>query len=255
MRRIRSGMGLGDSLYLQAVARHFVKRGESLEVCSAWPDVFRPLGDKVRIAPFSRERIQILAHYSLRKMRTDSNQFEDCCIQAGIKEPVEFRLDWQPLNHRLIAQIRSPWKPILCVQLPRNPMGRTDGFGRELLPDCTVIQTLIDKLKSRYYVIQIGAGDPLHQFTGIGLNLANKTSVSDLIDVAYASDLFLGYCSFMVPLAESLNKPAIFVWSRKGLKSRQPFISRITPQKILHRTSSRWVVDDQSTDEVLNGFL
>lgn len=257
MKRIRSGMGLGDSLYLQPVVRHLVNQGQRLEVCSEWPDVFRPLGDKVRIDRFSRQNIQILAHYSLRKGRTDTNQFEDCCLQAGIKEPVEFRLDWQPVNHGLIASVRRSWKPILCVQLPRNPMGRTDGFGKELMPDCRVIQQAIDKLRERYFVVQVGAGKPIYEFAGIDLDLANKTSVSDLIDVAYASDLFLGYCSFMVPLAESLSKPAVLVWSRKGLKSSQPFIRRITPKKILHRKSSRWLVDDEphKLDEVLNGFL
>lgn len=248
-------MGLGDSLYLQSVARHLVKRGEQLEVCSEWPDVFKPLG--VKVSPFSRMNIQILAHYSMRKGHLGTTQFEDCCLQAGIREPVELKLDWQPKNFTLIAQLRKSWKQILVVQLPRAPMGRTDGFGRELLPDCRVIQSAIDRLKDRAFVVQVGHGDPLYRFKGIDLDLANQTSVSDLLDVAYAADGFLGYCSFLVPLAESFSKPAVLVWSRKGLVSRQPFISRIRPEKVLHRKSSRWLVDDEpgKLDEVLDGFL
>jgi hypothetical protein len=71
VRAIRSGMGLGDALYCQAVARYFVQRGERLKVCTAWPDVFRPLGDMVRLAPFQRSGIDILAHYSARKPIAD----------------------------------------------------------------------------------------------------------------------------------------------------------------------------------------
>lgn len=250
-------MGLGDALYLQAVVRHLVRKGQKVEVCTEWPDVFRPLKDHVKFSPFSRTNIQILAHYSMRKGIAGTTQFEDCCLQAGIREPVEFKLDWWPVNAGLVAQIRKPWKPILCVQLPRAPMGRSDGFGAELLPDCGVIQQAIDRLKDRAYIVQIGSGEALYRFKGIDLDLSNATSVSDLIDVAYAADGFLGYCSFLVPLAESLGKPAVLVWSRRGLHSRQPFISRITPQKILHRKSSRWIVDDEPgrLDEVLNGFL
>ena len=88
MKRIRGGMGIGDALYVQAVARYLVNRGETLEVCTAWPDVFRPIRDKVLFAPFSRHNIQYLAHYSLRKGRPETTQFEDCCIQGGMQHSI-----------------------------------------------------------------------------------------------------------------------------------------------------------------------
>jgi hypothetical protein len=256
---IRSGMGLGDSLYLQSVCRYFVKKKrQRLKVASAWPDVFRPLGDMVDVIPFTRAGIDILAHYSMRKSIKETTQFQDCCFQAGIHDPVELKLDWTVTSTRLIDELKAYGKPIVLVQLPRNPMGRVDGFGKELMPDCTVIQRIIDSLKDRALIVQVGAGQPLFEFTGIDVDLSNKTSVCDLLDIASAADGFLGYCSFMVPLAESFGKPALFVWSSRGLRVVEPFIARITPAKILHARTSQFVIDDwdeEKINEVSDGFL
>lgn len=201
------------------------------------------------VVPFTRIGIDILAHYSLRKQHKDTSQFKDCCLQAGISEPVELKLDWVPKNIELIASLQRG-KPIVIVQLPRNPMGRTDGFGKELMPDCRVIQKLINHVKDRATIVQIGAGAPIYRFEGIDIDLANKTSVRDLLDVASAADGFIGYCSFIVPLAESLDKPGLFVWSRKGLNLNQPYIKAITPKKILEKTTSKFLIDDCTDDEI-----
>lgn len=244
MKAIRAGMGLGDALYLQGVVRHFVERGERLEVCCKWPDVFREYGDKVRVVPFRRDRIQILAHYSMRRGRTDTNQWQDCCVQAGIKEPWELRLDWKPRSGL------GEGRPYICVALPRAPMDRKDGIGMSLLPDFRAIQGCIDRLRDKYRIVQIGAGKPLHQFHGIDVDLGNQTTVAGLLDVASQAHGFLGYCSFIVPLAESFSRPGLFVWSQKGLKDRTPFVRQITPRKILSKATSHWVMDDATQDEL-----
>lgn len=250
-RSVRSGKGLGDSLYLQGVVRHLVERGEgNLEVCTSWPDVFRPLRGKIHISPFRREGIDASYHYISRKRIPDTDQFTDCCIAAGIKERVDLRLDWTPLNQKLVGNLRKVGKPIVMVQLPRVPMGRNDGYGDELLPDCRTIQRAIDHIGQRAFTIQIGSGKPLYRFKNISLDLANKTSVADLLDVASISSGAIGYCSFIVPLAESLNKPTLLVWSRAGTNSKNPFIKAITPKKIFFRESSRFVMDDCQTAEL-----
>lgn len=255
MKSIRGGMGLGDALYVQAVARHIVKRGERLKVHTAWPDVFRPLGSMVETAPFTRAGIQYLAHYSLRKGVVGTTQFQDCCIQAGIRDPVELKLDWQRTSDALTGRLLSYGKPIVCVQLPRAPMGRTDGFGKELLPDCRVIQRAIDALKGRALLVQIGSGKPVFEFSGIDVDLSNRTTVCELLDVATVAHGFLGYVSFLVPLAESLDKPALLVWSRKGTKASHEYVRRITPQKVLHKPTSRHVFDDEDIGKALDAFL
>lgn len=250
MKAIRGGRGIGDSLYVQAISRHLIKRdGNPLKVCSDWPDIFRPLGKMAKVIPFTRQNINVLAHYSLRKKHTDTTQFQDCCIQAGVKETVDLKIDWVPRNLELIASIPHD-KPIILVQMPRNPMGRTDGFGKELMPDCCVIQKIINYVKPHATIVQIGAGTPIFKFEGIDIDLANKTSVSDLLDVASVADGFIGYVSFIVPLAESFDKKGLFVWSRKGLNVNQPYIKAITPKKILEKKTSKFLIDDCSDDDI-----
>ena len=214
------------------MARHLVKRGERLRVHTAWPEVFRPLGKSIELAPFRRLGVDVLAHYSLRKAKA-TKQFEDCCIQAGIKGVVELKIDWTPTNQVLIQSLKAYARPLLVVQVPRQPMGRTDGFGAELLPRCEVIQSLIDRCRETHTVVQVGAGEALFRFTGIDVDLVNETTVSELIDVASVADRFLGYCSYLVPLAESFGRPALFVWSRRGLNAKHLYVRRITPEKVL----------------------
>lgn len=247
MKTIRGGNGLGDSLYVQSIARHLVKKGERLEVCTSWPDVFRPLGNSVITGPFRRDRVDIVAHYVSRKPIRDTTQFEDCCISAGISDPVELLIDWEPINRE---PFRGIDKPVILVGLPRFPMNRKDGFGMELLPNCSVIQRAIDQLKGRAYLVQVGSGEPLHRFSGLDLDLANKTTVCDLLDLAHATDGFLGYCSFLIPLAESFAKPLLCVWSNAGLKSTTNFIRTVKPGKLLHRITSRYVMDNCSESEL-----
>lgn len=255
MRSIRSGKGLGDALYLQAVCRHLTRNGERLRAATMYPDVFIPLEDRVECMPFTRDGIDIVAHYSLRRAQP-TRQFQDCCISAGIKGEVDLRLDWKPvglLGGAVVAEAGP--RPIVAVGLPRNPMNRTDGWGDELLPDCRVIQRAIDMARaSGCFVVQVGAGAPRYQFTGIDWDLANKTTVVDLIDVVHAAHAVIGYVSFLLPLSESLGKPGLFIWSRRGLKARHGNVRLIRPEKIIEKPTARAVWDD-CTDEELSAAV
>lgn len=250
MRSIRAGSGLGDSIYLQSVVRHLVSQGEQILARSDYPDVFRPLSGRCQVAPFTRLGVDLCAHYTTRKGIPGTTQFEDACLSAGIRGPVELRLDWAPRNQGLVDRLKRAGRPVVCLQLPRAPMARKDGFGKELLPDCRVIQRLVDELHDEAYIVQVGSGVPLFKFGGVHLDLAGQTSVSDLIDVAWACSGFIGYVSFVVPLAESLGKPALLVWSRKGLSAPQRYIRQITPEKVLHAKTSSYVFDDWPQERI-----
>lgn len=246
---LRAGRGFGDALYLQGVARHLIGQGHQIEVCTSWPDVFMPLFGKIRVSPFRKERIDRIAHYVARKTIKDTDQFSDCCHSAGISEKVEFRLDWQVVNPRWAEIIHGP---LVLVQMPREPMDRRDGYGMELLPDCRTIQRAIDILLDRgVRVVQIGKGNSLFNYANLTADLSNQTTVADILDIASLADGMLGYCSFMAPLAECLDKPALFVWSQKGLRSSNPFIRQIVPSKIFNKPSSRAVMDDCSQGELV----
>lgn len=247
---VRGGAGLGDAIYVQGVVRHFVEQGQRIEVCTDWPDVFRPLEGKVRLSPFRRRPVDRVAHYAARRAIRSTTQFVDCCISAGIHERIPLRLDWMPVNVGLVKRLQSQDKPVVIVQMPRAPFGRTDGFGSEFLPDCSVIQRAIDLVKGRAYLVQVGHGQALYRFTGIDLDLTNKTSVSDVIDIGYAAQGSLGYCSFIIPLAECFSKPVQLVWSRRGLNSQHEVIRQMVPEKMLALPTSRAVVDDCSHEQL-----
>lgn len=242
---IRGGSGLGDAIYLQSIARALIEMGETVEACSDWPDVFAPLGDRVKVSPFRRHPVDHNAHYSMRRGVAGTSQFEDCCIQAGLGRNVEFRLGWQVRNASVLDRLSNPHGlPVVVVSMPRAPFGRDDGFGVEFLPNCHRIQQAINMLRGRALTVQVGKGEAAFEFRGIDLDLANETNVSDLLDVASLAAGFLGFCSYIVPMAEAQEKPGLFVWSRRGLQSRHLVVRQMTPEKILHRRSSAFVIDD-----------
>lgn len=248
---IRGGAGLGDALYVQAIARHLVDKGNEVEACSDWPDIFGPLGPQVTVSPFRRERINVLAHYSMRRAKAGTTQFEDCCIQAGVDKAIPLRLDWKPRTSALINSLKSSAKPVILIQMPRAPFGRRDGFGLELMPNWRRLQDAIDAIGDRANTIMVGAGKAVYRLGGAKIDLSNKTSIRELIDLAAVADGFLGYCSFFVPLAECFDRPSLLVWSRRGLRSSQPIIRQITPQKVFHKSSSCAVIDDCDASEIV----
>lgn len=253
MKSIRCGRGLGDSLYLQGVARHLVEYGMQLRVHSDWPDVFRYL--PVEVVPFSRSGVQIVAHYASRKAEP-TTQFDDCCINAGIVPRVDFRLDWIPTHFDLLGRLKAHGKPIVCVQYPRQPMDRKDGYGRELLPRGEAIQAVIDEARRRgALIVQVGAGECLHRLSGIDVDLANRTTVAELIDVCHLADGFIGYPGFVIAFSESFNTPGIYVWARAGIQSIHEFVRQITPQKIFQKPDiTAAMFDDQVRPEVIDAF-
>lgn len=252
---IRGGAGLGDAIYVHAVARHLLATDE-VEACTNYPDLFRALGDCFA-SPFRRHPIDRVAHYAARRGEHGTTQFEDVLISAGLPLTVPLRLDWNMTAPPIVAGTAA--RPLVLVALPRAPMGRTDGFGAEVLPDCRAIQKIIDHIAGACLPVQIGSGKPLFTFRNLSADLANKTTVCQMIDLASTAAGIIGYPSFVIPLAEALVKPAIVVWSRRGLNSQRPVIRQMTPTKLLHRGSLvRWLVDDAGEAQLrveANAFL
>jgi len=253
--RIRSGRGLGDALYLQAIVDYLLTRGKKVVALTDYPDVFSQLDCTTE--KFSRNNVDILAHYAQRKPIKGTTQFQDCCISAGLPQDIPLMISWRAQNYELL-QILERFQPFVVLQMVRPPMNRNDGFGMELLPNFSKMQLAIDEISKNYNIIQMGNGKPLHKFDGVTLDLAGKTSVKDLLDMAKVAKGFIGHCSFMNPLAECFGKPSLTVWSKRGLKSPVPYIQQITPEKIHHHKNSKYVIDSATEEEirwVANEFL
>lgn len=243
MKRIRSGSGLGDSIYLRPIAEHFVKSGEQVVVMSDYPDVFR--GAEVRVEPFGRNNINVVAHYTGGKSNPCTKQYDDMCLAAGLEQVPPLQFKWRLSNRALVDSLisKAAGRPLILVHGGRAPMARADGFGAELLPDRAAFDAALKALED-CFLVQIGKAAQVYPLKA-SVSLNGSTTVADLLDLATICDGIVAQCSFAVPLAEVFDRPLLVVWSSRGLSSgRHPYVSSITPQKILSKTTSCFVVDD-----------
>jgi ADP-heptose:LPS heptosyltransferase len=128
-------------------------------------------------------------------------------------------------------------------------MGRTDGFGAELLPQPRAFETALRSLDSCFRV-QIGDAKQLYRLPH-DLSLNGKTSISDIIDIGSICNGIVAQCSFCVPLAEAFNKPFLAVWAAAGMAPGvHKYLRAITPKKILSKPSSHHVVDTWSETDI-----
>jgi len=241
--RIRGGSGLGDALYLRPICEHLA-RSRKVTVMSNFGDVFLDSG--VDVEPFRRDRVDMVAHYVGGKHNPTTTIWQDICAHAGVNVPLAF--EWHPRNKRLIRRLEqdAAGRPIVLVHGGREPMGRRDGFGIELLPHEHAFGAVVGAL-GECFKVRVGRGDVIYNFP-CDLDLVNQTSVADVLDIAWASAGIVSMCGFPLPLAEALDKPALFVWSSRGLGSAHVFIHSVTPAKMLTKASSRYVLDSEPVE-------
>ena len=246
--RIRGGSGLGDALYVRPIAEHYARAGALVQVLSDWPDVF--LGAGVEVAPFAKQNVDVVAHYAPYKRVPGSTQWEDVCRCAKLGAPLPLRIDWTIRNTALVARLKrqAGKRPLVLVHSGREPMGRRDRFGIELLPQREAFEAALAACGD-CCLVQVGRAAQLYPLTPES-NLNGNTTVADLIDVAWACDAWVAQCSFAVPLAEAFGKPLLAIWSAAGLASKQRYISTITPEKVLSAPSSHYVVDDWPIERI-----
>jgi len=253
--RIRCGQGLGDAIYLQGVVAYLLSQGQkNLEVCTDWPDVFTHLrphtvalknGTSSKwfsdgtfdISPFSRQRINVIAHYSGRRRMKGTCQFEDCFISAGLSKSIDPDFKWKVTNPDLLDRIEAEAGPrkIVFLQHLRPPMDRKDDFGKEMIPTVSSLRQVLEGLNpEKSFVVKVGLGESLDDLP-FNMDLRNKLSVKELMDVGTIADVFVGQCSLIIPLSECLRTPAVIVFGAGIRTSKESFISSICPEKLLLR--------------------
>lgn len=257
IKTIRSGNGVGDNLYLQAIVRHLLNTTKhKYQVHTRFSTLFLQFASKIKIKPFKKSNITLTAHYTNRKGRVGTTQFQDMCQNVGIKEPVSLHLDWTARNETLLKTIKreAKDKKIVMVQLPREPFGRNDGYGREIMPKYEILNAAIEILKEKhgFYAVQVGSGKSEFILKAIDFDLSNKTALDEVFDIATISDMLIGQCSFFIPLAECFDRKSISIWSHNGLNSTNPFISTIRPAKILHKKTSYAIIDNVNREQLEN---
>lgn len=244
--RIRGNSGIGDAIYTRAVVEHYLRKGP-VTVCTNHPDMF--LGLNCKVEPFRRDRVDVHAVYTTRKKFADTNQWQDVCITSGIPyEPL--KITWTQRNAKLVENLRrrAEGRAFVLVHGGRTPMGRTDGFGKQLLPERRAFEVVLDRLRD-CFLVRVGHG-PEYPLP-VSTDLNGQTSVSDLFDLGHACDAVVGQCSWAVPLAEAFDKPALFVWAAAGLKAPHAYIQQIRPEKILSKSSSTFVMDSWTDAQIM----
>jgi hypothetical protein len=249
MKRIRGGNGLGDALYVRAVAEYLLSKGERLQVCTRYPDAF--IGLDVSIAPFDRANIDILAHYANDKQKKGSTQWQDICSSSKING-APLHCDWEIRNTVLVHQLREAanGRPIILAHGGKKPMDRSDGIGIEILPSKEAFDEVLYALSARCCLVKIGHGtDRVYDFDA-EIDLSNKTSIPDLLDLFKACDGAVGQCSFIIPACEMFDKPLLCVWGSSVSFSPHWFVKAVTPEKILSKPSSRGVMDNVGKEKL-----
>lgn len=246
--RIRGNSGIGDAIYLRAAVECLLSRREKLTVCCDHRDVF--LGLHVQLEPFRRDKLDMHAVYTTRKKFKDTNQWQDVCAMAGIPRDTPLKITWTQRNAELVNNLRrrAEGRPLVLVHGGRTPMGRRDGFGKELLPQKRAFDAVISEFRD-CFLVRVGSGPDAYQLD-VNTDLNGKTSVSDLLDLGQDCDGVIGQCSLAVPLAEAFGKHAMFVWSAAGLNAPHEYIRQITPQKILSRPTSAFVMDSWTDEQI-----
>jgi len=252
--RIRGGSGLGDSVYIRPVAEYFIQQGIDVTVMSNYGPLFDGSGASVK--PFKKYDIDVIAHYASHRRRQETNQFQDVCETAGIPQ-IPLTFSWTVSDQQKIDAIRelAAGRKIILVHGGREPLGRGDGLGLDMMPRQQAYQRLLDELAD-CFTVRIGMGKHFYNLQ-TSIDLVDKTGIAELVDLFRVCDGVVTQCGNPIPLAECFDKPVLVLFGAAGLNSGHPIIRLVTPAKVLCKPSSTYAVDDWNVEKIkdaVSGF-
>lgn len=234
MLALKSPKGLGDALYLRAIALHMLERGQSPVIHTLWPDAFSDL--PITVKPISEEERSIQGAFYCLHCRIPEpramDQFEMCCAQAGLVDPVDFKMGWKVRDTPLTREIKRIGKPILVYQPPKHAKNEE----QELVsPRREAFNAFLDD--SKYFRVRIGS--PKHVDAKcdapFDLDLVGKTSIHDAFDIGALGDVFFGEPSFLLVMAEAMDKPVTCMFTRRAQNSGHWRACNATAERIFHK--------------------
>lgn len=208
--------GLGDTIYLRAVALHFLDRGERVKVFTRWPDVFWDLPVTLLSMDDLHRHPNTLHISYLTLMPHDASQFQARCEAAGIQEPVDLTLRWRAVNTDLLASIRKKagGRKILIYQ----PLKVCRSPGMDVMRPRRDAYRKVIAEHADYFRIKIGHPPYVDNDKELPceLDMLGKGFIRDTFDVCTIGDLFFGECCFVTVIAEALDRPVICMFSRRA---------------------------------------
>lgn len=246
---INAPRGLGDAIYLRAVVLHLIGKGEKVKVYTLWPDVFRDLpievGDVNAIPDFDNLHHVTACLYCQAPAIQLLDKFTLACLQAGIAEPVEFKIDWRCRNTKLVDDVRSRagGRPIMVYQPLKKAKNALQKMAR---PDAGPVHRFVANSADHF---RVKVGHPA--FTddspelGCELDLYGKLSVGDVFDVVSGCDTVFGESCFVPVLAEAMDKPLVCMFARRAMESKNKALRGASPARLFKKPHLvRAVYDD-----------
>ena len=250
---IRGPSGLGDAMYMAVIGKYYTEKGNDVEICTKWADLYRVLG--LRTLPHQKAFGDIQASYGGRKKNTDTNQYQDLCIASGIKDYPVFKIEWPVQSPALIKMIRkeSENKKICIVGAPYKPFGRDDGFGVELEINYDIFEEIMKTYNKQIFFILTGT-KATRKLNYANFDLVDQTSVCDLMDISSIANLFLTQVGHLLPIGECLGKPVACFFSKHGMTCENQFVNTIIPKKVFCRDTDMSFIDDEPIDVIIKRF-
>jgi hypothetical protein len=228
---IKSHSGLGDGIYLHPICKHLAKK-DKIILLSNYPDIYKDLNIEVKPHKTPGLHVDMRLSYVGRKPIQETNQYQDLLISGGLPD-IPFEIEWK-ITNKLYKT-----KKVCLYPEEYKPLGREDGFGKELNIDWSIIDKLKEKYKDEIEFIKVGQG---------------ITTIIQLIDYAAQCDFSIAPVGHLLSLSEIFNKPILTIFSRRGLSSSNPFIFNITPKKVLCKNTSKYIIDDYKFENIINKF-
>lgn len=241
MIRLQAPQGLGDAIYLRAIALHLSKRGEEVSVYTAWPDLFADLRVEVHrrheLAHADGVRHAAYCLGCLNPAVLPVDLFRRACLRAGVYEDVPLKLEWRVRNRPLVESVRASargrrvllFQPLKIASNPEEVAQRPDAraFARELAA------------RSDRFTVRVGHPNYVDAAVGPAgdMDLLGRTSVTDVVDVAAdAADEFFSEPCYLPIVAQALERPFTCLFSRRATASNIDRVRNLTPERLMPRS-------------------
>jgi ADP-heptose:LPS heptosyltransferase len=235
---VRPCPGLGDAIYAYPVVKHLMKRYKACKflVATKHKEVFEYLhGDRLGFTDQS-DHFDIDCTYLDRKLEK-TNQFQDVCIKAGIKEEIPFSIDLVnrqivPPSEKKTVLIRNPY---LGMELRKTDL---------MMPNIRLLASKFTSDKNFRTVLLTHERDMTCKLDLDFDFVFESRSVCETLNLVRQSDIVVTQVGNLLAAAEAMDKPTIAVFSRKMRDSQNVFLSSITPEKVVTKITTEFFYDD-----------
>lgn len=238
---VRGASGLGDSCYIYPIVKSLITHNphNKIIVSTNYPEIFSDLD--CNIIPFTRDPgiIDYVYDYLEEKKDQTTTIIQDVLSKYNL--PVNFFKSHTIRNSALIKQIllAKKTKKICVVRNiePRHNKNHFDNF--DIRTNFT--NNFIENFSDDFFFVGIGKSNKYN--IKCNLDLTGKTSIHDLLDLIFVSDLVIGQVGYTTAMCQLFHKKNISIFSKRWLNN--DFLRGITPAKMCD-TYTGYVYDTQT---------